>query len=319
MKRESSSVANYRAGQGQKPDSAIYKASYVKPRTRRTRDQMDNFLAAILGILAGEEGQITIRHLFYRATVSVGLGVIPKVENAYQQLIQHLSKWRRSGDIKWNAFADSTRWHIQSPTFDSMDDALANTVATYRRNLWQAQKFYVEVWCEKDAVAGILAKAADPFGVPIFVARGFASLSSLYNAANTFRDWSQAGKKCMVYHFGDFDPSGVAAGESMLRSFRDDFKVDVEFIRAAVTRKQILQLKLPTRPVKTSDTRAAKWTGGECVELDSMPPAEIRKLVESCITRHIEPHQWAQTQAIEKAERETLRSLAQTFKGERYG
>lgn len=307
-----SAVANFRARKGRKADSGFYHASYVKRRVRRSHDEMQNFLAAICNILAGEEGQITIRHLFYRL---VGLGVIPKTENAYQQLIQHLSKWRRSGEIKWNAFADSTRWHIQSPTFDSMNDALANTVATYRRNLWQAQKFYVEVWCEKDAVAGILAKAADPFGVPIFVARGFASLSSLYNAANTFRDWSQAGKRCIVYHFGDFDPSGVAAGESMLRSFRDDFKVDVEFSRAAVTRKQILQLRLPTRPVKTSDTRAAKWTGGECVELDSMPPTEIRKLVESCITRHIDPHQWAQTQAIENAERETLRSLARTFKG----
>ena len=141
-----SAVANFRAGKGRKADSAIYNASYVKPRVRRSRDQMQSFLAAILNILAGEEGQITIRHLFYRL---VGLGVIPKIENAYQQLIQHLSKWRRSGDIKWNAFADSTRWHIQSPTFDSMNDALANTVATYRRNLWQAQKFYVEVWCEK--------------------------------------------------------------------------------------------------------------------------------------------------------------------------
>jgi hypothetical protein len=235
----------------------------------------------------------------------VGHGVIEKTDPAYKALGKHLSKWRRSGQIEWSAFADSTRWHIKPPTFDSMDDALANTVATYRRNLWQTQSVYIEVWCEKDAMAGILSRAAEPFGVPVFVARGFASLSSLYGAANTFRAWAEAGKRCLIYHFGDFDPSGVEAGESMVRSFKDDFKVDVDFIRAAVTRDQIRRLKLPTRPTKQSNHEGS-WAGGDSVELDSMPPAEIRKLVESCITRHIDQREWETLKRTEEAERESL-------------
>lgn len=283
--------------------AASYRPSLLKRRCRRSGEQMSSMLDAITGILAGEDDQITIRHLYYRL---VGLNVIPKTEPAYKGLCSHLSKWRRSGQIQWDAFADSTRWHIKPPTFDSLDDALQTTAATYRRNLWANQKAYIEIWVEKDAMASILAKAAEPFGVPVFVARGFASLSSLYNAASTFRGWAEAGKECFIYHFGDYDPSGVAAGESMIRAFRDDFKVEIKFARVAVTREQIRKLKLPTRPVKTSDTRAAKWKGGECVEIDSMPQAEIRKLVEACITEHIEPRQWEQTQLIEKAERETL-------------
>lgn len=274
--------------------------------TRRTHEQMQGVLQAIQTILHGEEGQITIRHLFYRL---VGLRMIEKTEQAYKGLCSHLSKWRRSEEIPWSAFADNTRWHIRQETFDGVHDALKSTVESYRRNLWSTQTFYIEVWVEKDAIAGIVANTANSFGVPVFVARGFASLSSLYNAANTFRQATDAGKTAVIYQLGDYDPSGVAAADSALRAFRDDFKVDLEFIRVAVTEEQIRRLQLPTRPVKTSDSRAAKWEGGECVELDTMPPAEIRKLVESCIVQHIDVHQWQTLRKTEEMERETLREI----------
>ena len=269
---------------------------------------MDSVLDAVLKILDGEEGQITIRHLFYRL---VGLGVIPKTEAAYKGLCAHLSKWRRLEEIPWSAFADNTRWHLKEATFDGIEDALRNTAETYRRNLWSTQPCYIEVWVEKDAIASIVAGEASSWGVPVFVARGFASLSSLYSAANTFRNAVKAGKKVIIYHLGDYDPSGVAAGESMIRAFRDDFGVEVQFTRAAVTLDQIQQMSLPTRPVKES-THAARWTGGECVELDSMPPAEIRKLVEACITQHIDARQWNILKAAEADEREQLKKIWRT-------
>lgn len=80
-------------------------------------------------------------------------------------------------------------------------------------------------------------------------------------------------------------------------------------VRAAVTEEQIQELNLPTRPTKQSDTRAKKWTGGECVELDSMPPDEIRQLVKSSIIRHINVHEWQMLQKTEGLERETLRKI----------
>ncbi|MDB6023106.1 MAG: hypothetical protein JWQ04_2963, partial [Pedosphaera sp.] len=203
----------------------------------------------------------------------------------------------------------STRWHIKDETFDSIDQALANTVENYRRNLWATQEHYIEVWVEKDAIASIIASEANKFGVPVFVARGFASLSSLYGAAETFKKRIRAGKVAKIYHFGDYDPSGVAAGESIVSAFENDFKVFVHFERAAITSSQIQQFNLPTRPVKMSDSRAAKWTGGECVELDSMPPAELRRLVESRITRHINQREWKVLQQTEAAERETLEKI----------
>jgi hypothetical protein len=44
-----------------------------------------------------------------------------------------------------------------------------------------------------------------------------------------------------------------------------------------------------------------------------MPPAEIRKLVEKCITRHIERYQWEILQKTEAMERETLETMRADF------
>jgi hypothetical protein len=59
--------------------------------------------------------------------------LIEKTESAYKSLCAHLSKWRRSGDVAWDVFADNTRWHLGTQTFNGMKEALANTALCYRR------------------------------------------------------------------------------------------------------------------------------------------------------------------------------------------
>jgi len=267
---------------------------------------MDSLLAAIVAIIMGEDEQITIRHLFYRL---VGERQIEKTEAAYKSLCGHLSKWRRSGEVAWDSFADNTRWHMGRATFNGLNDTLTNTVKCYRRDLWAMQDAYVEIWGEKDAISGILYSEADTFGVKVFTCRGFASLSALYSAANTFKQAVANGKQVFIYYFGDHDPSGLAIDRAAVDSFRDDFGVEVNLTRAAVTPEQIEQHNLPTRPVKKTDTRAAGWLGG-CVEVDTMKPAVLKSIVRDCITGHIDRHQWEKTRVIENAERETLQRFA---------
>jgi hypothetical protein len=90
----------------------------------------------------------------------------------------------------------------------------------------------------------------------------------------------------------------------------EDFGCSLWFDRLAVTPGQIERLNLPTRPTKQTDSRARNWTGDECVELDSMPPAEMCALVEEAITGHIDPREWQQLKAIETAERESLAKMS---------
>ena len=40
----------------------------------------------------------------------------------------------------------------------------------YRRDLWAAMPVYVEVWCEKDALAGVIMEETYPWHVPLMVA-----------------------------------------------------------------------------------------------------------------------------------------------------
>lgn len=278
------------------------------PTRRRTPREMAELLSAVNAIVNSEESAITIRHLFYRL---VGLGHVEKTEKAYKSLCAHLSRWRKSSDVPWDAFSDSTRWHIRPPMFDGITDALRRTREPYRRDLWATQPYYTEVWIEKDSIAGVIADITCEFGVPLFVCRGFASLSSLYSAAQTFRKVQGQGRAVIIYHLADYDPSGHAAANAIERTFEEDFDVAVNFERIAILPEHIEEFDLPTRPTKASDSRSRNWTGDECVELDSMPPAELRRFVVEAITSRIDRHAWQQLKKIEREEQATLqRTLA---------
>lgn len=123
------------------------------------------------------------------------------------------------------------------------------------------------------------------------------------------------GKPCYIYQFGDHDPSGVAIAESIERRLREFAPTAaIHFYRVAVTPEQIEQYDLPTRPTKKTDSRAKGWIGGS-VELDAIPPAELREIVQWCIERHIDAEALAALELTEDAERETIRHIAAKFGG----
>ncbi|MCZ7645671.1 MAG: hypothetical protein M5U26_10360 [Planctomycetota bacterium] len=272
-------------------------------RRRRTNNELDALLQAVLAVIA-EEGQLTIRHAFYRMT---GLRLVNKTECAYKLLCSQLARWRRKGRVPWEAFVDNTRWHIASPSHDSIHEALLNTVATYRRNMWAQSDHYIEIWCEKDAIAGILVEVARTYGVPVFPCKGFASLSSLYSAAQTFETQIRAGKTVKIYFFGDHDPSGVHIDRSAENTLFEEFGVDVEFERVAVLHSHIKKFKLPTRPTKKTDSRAAGFRGNS-VEIDTLAPSVLKQMVEDCIVRHLNKAEWERLKMIEKKERDSVAS-----------
>ncbi len=68
-------------------------------------------------------------------------------------------------------------------------------------------------------------------------------------------------------------------------------------------------MQLPTRPTKKSDTRTKSFEG-KSVEVDAIPAAHLRSVVRSRIEQHIDPIALAQTRLIEKAERQTLKGIA---------
>jgi hypothetical protein len=112
-----------------------------------------------------------------------------------------------------------------------------------------------------------------------------------------------------IYHLGDYDPSGVNAGEKIEETLREMAPgSEIIFERLAVEPEQIEAWNLPTRPTKASDSRA-KHFGEVSVELDAIDPDRLRSLVRRAIENHLPEHEYAILKAAEESERETLRML----------
>src|SRR5215813_8040015 len=163
-----------------------------------------------------------------------------------------------------------------------------------------------EIWLEKDALSGVVYPVTSMYDVPLMVARGYASLSFLYSAAEYINTLPVPAYIC---HLGDYDPSGVNAGEKIEETLREMAPdAEIFFERIAVTPEQIAVWALPTRPTKASDTRAKNF-GDISVELDAIEPNQLRALVQETIELHLPPEQFEILKAAEESEREIIAQL----------
>jgi hypothetical protein len=246
---------------------------------------------------------MTLRQLYY---VLVSRGVIAKTENDYKAVGRQLLKLRRTYVVPFASVSDTTRWMRKPRTYGSMQQALDDTVQTYRRALWDDQGVYVEVWTEKDAIAGVLLEETVPWDVPLMVSRGYSSETYLNSAGETIAD---IGKPAFIYFLGDHDPSGrdiTRTVEKGLRTYAPG--ADITFVRLAVTEEQIALYRLPMRPTKTTDSRAKNFKG-KSVEVDAIPPAQLRGLLREAIESHIDEGARQRTLRIEQRERATISRL----------
>jgi hypothetical protein len=193
---------------------SFYVASDIKQkRFRRTKLAVARIRDAIRELLEDDNPQ-TVRQVFYALTVP---GIIAKAEIEYQRTaVRLLGEMREAGSIPFEWVADNTRWQRKPTTFTGIEACLNSIANFYRRDLWAAMPVYVEIWLEKDALAGVIVQETEVYDVPLMVARGYSSLSFLHSAARAIE---AKGKPSYIYHFGDYDPSGVDAGATSRPNF----------------------------------------------------------------------------------------------------
>jgi hypothetical protein len=288
------------------PVSASYESRPTK-RSRRTKNDIASLKSDLYRIV--EEIQpATVRQVFYQA---VSRGLIAKTEAEYKTtVIRLLTEMRVERDLPFQWIADNTRWMRKPRTYSSLESALKRTAEAYRRSLWDNQSVYVEIWLEKEALAGVIFEETSSWDVPLMVTRGYPSVSFLYGAAETIADQE---KPTFIYYLGDFDPSGLDISrnvEERLREFAPE--AEIHFERLAVNKEQIEEMNLPTRPTKKSDSRS-KTFGDESVEVDAIPPYILRGLVKECITQHIDQHALEVMRVAEESEKGLLTSIAEHF------
>ncbi len=273
-------------------------------RSRRTADDMKKIRAELFRVLLVHK-PMTVRQVYYQM---VSRGVIDKTETEYKSTVcRLLSDMRREGVIPYGWITDNTRLMRKPRTHSSLADALDDMQTFYRRAIWDDQDAYVEVWLEKDALSGVLYPVTSKWDVPLMVTRGYPSLSFLHDAAETIDSWE---RPAYLYYFGDHDPSGVDIPRAVEEGIREMApEAEIHFERVAVNRSQIEEWSLPTRPTKKTDTRSKNFEG-ESVEVDAIEPGRLRRMVENCITQHIDSDALDRLQTAERAEKDTLKAIS---------
>src|SRR5918993_2463954 len=231
--------------------------------------------------------------------------------NNYMRIQRRILKMRRGGTMPYSWITDGSRTKYSYDRFADEDDFSAYAADIYRKDYWLESPVRVEVWVEKDAMAGKLTPVVrDEYGLDLYVSRGFASETYLQEAAAHIRS---DGRPTYVYLLTDFDASGMGIAETVEEKLAEmAYPVNVFVERIAATPNQISEYGLITQPVTRSDTRARNFIqrfGTETVELDAIPASEVRCLVREAIERHMDPRRLAFLRMVEEEERDGIKTL----------
>ncbi|HZG68965.1 MAG TPA: hypothetical protein VEZ12_19670 [Herpetosiphonaceae bacterium] len=272
-----------------------------KPQQRSVR-----LREAIVHVVAEYE-VMTVRQLYYQMEMR---GYVGKTDADYDRVQYHCLQMRREGAIPYGKIRDLSRVRRKVTQFEGMRDLLERSLEFYRRNYWSYQRVNVEIWCEKEALLGVIAPVCDEYGVTFVAAKGFDSESLAYESALELRE---LGKPTHVYYFGDHDPSGWWIANNLEARIRD-FGADVRVRHMAVHPWQVEDWGLPTRRAKKSDSRLRGFFelfgSDSCTELDAIPPDVLQAYVRHCIEAEIDQESWQRVKQEEALQRVTLESLA---------
>jgi hypothetical protein len=221
--------------------------------------------------------RLTLRQLYYQLVTK---NIIPNAERSYKNLSSLVSDARLAGYIDWDAIEDRIRVPNMPPEFKNLEELVEAALDSYRLPRWVDQKYYVELWVEKDALAGVLKPLARKHHVTLMVNRGYSSQSAMYEASKRFlRRDDRTG---VLLYLGDFDPSG----EDMVRDIKERmemFGVDLSVVKVALMLDQVKKYNPPPNPAKREDPRSREFIkkyGASSWEVDALPPTELHRIIE---------------------------------------
>jgi hypothetical protein len=251
----------------------------------------------------------TVRGVCYRLFTR---GMIENMGTCETQKVSRaLVHAREIGAIPWEWIVDETREPERISQWRDPITYGETILRSYRKNFWQYQTERVEVWSEKGTVRGVLASVLDEFAVTFCVKHGFDSATSVNQVAE---DTMDSPRPLIALYVGDWDPSGLCMSEIDLPKRLQKYGAKVDLRRIALTEHDILHGGLPpfSADTKIKDPRH-KWFrenyGNQCWELDAMPANALRARVRDEIASLIDWDSWSHCARVEKAERESIRSV----------
>jgi len=283
--------------------------------------------------------RLTARQLYYQC---VSRDIVPNTPAEYKKLTALLTDARYAGRIDWDAIEDRGREPNTPADWTDIQDRVEAALRTYRLPRWKGQDNYVELWVEKQALAGVLEPIAREFHATLMVNKGYSSASAMKESADrlcerTLEDrvrsalnetrsiyGADSGNyedqrlqaederrvRPIILYLGDHDPSG----EDMVRDIKtrlEEFGVlGLRVEKIGLTIAQVKRYNPPPNPAKITDPRAGGYIakfGSKSWEVDALPPNVLTRLIRAAFTKHVDKPSMDAVKAQEEIDKELLR------------
>ncbi len=256
---------------------------------------------------------LTVRQLFYRFVTK---GYLENTQKEYKKLVSLISNARLAGLIDWHAIVDRTRNLEGNTHWDSPEGVITSAAHSFALDKWENQPNRVEVWVEKEALAGVLDKCCPDLDVDYFSCRGYVSQSEQWGAAMRLGRYDRYGQRPHIIHLGDHDPSGIDMTRDIIERINATFGVTVEVHRIALNMDQVEAYAPPPNPAKTTDSRFQDYRrvyGEDSWELDALEPTILMNLIRDAVLNLRDPDLWDEMKQREDEQKEVLFKIDRNF------
>jgi hypothetical protein len=275
-------------------------------RPRAGELDWNSILLRAAEIVKSYDTGVTLRQLYYRL---VSEGLIPNRQQSYKTLSAKSAAARREGWFP--QLIDRTREIERYQTFESPSQALNWLHDIYRRDRTECQEHSIYIGVEKHGLTMQLMHWFGKYGIPVMALGGYSSQTFVDVVA---KDVHEQGRPSVLIYAGDFDPSGM----DIDRDFEERTDIFDEVVRVALTADIVAEYDLPPMPGKSTDSRSTRFMmeHGELVqvELDALPPEEMRKLYQQAIDRFWDKKTFEEVYSQETEETSLLADLTDEIK-----
>lgn len=156
-------------------------------RTVRFRPESRIKVSQMIDIIEEYQDQglrMTARQLYYQL---VSRDLIPNQPAEYKKVTALLTDARYAGLVDWDAIEDRGREPVSMSEWNGLASLTETALRAYRLPRWEGQDYYVELWVEKQALAGVLQPLASEHHVTLMVNKGYSSASAMKESADRIR------------------------------------------------------------------------------------------------------------------------------------
>ena len=274
---------------------------------------------------------LTNRQLYYQL---VSRDIIPNADVIYKRICKFITDARYAGFIDWEAIEDRGRTPKKPSDWKNIKSLIESATYSYRLPRWQDQEYYVELYCEKQAMESVLKPVANKYHIYFGVNKGYSSASTMYELAKRIKEKIENNKRVVILYLGDHDPSGLdmirdihkriceflTSGNECVDILGEDEKNPfIRIIPLALNMNQIKKYNPPPNPAKITDPRA-KWYiqkyGNKSWELDALEPKVLIKIAKQGIKNFCNLEKYNSWVEREQREKKALEDFGDSLVGE---